>query len=240
MLAPLLANSVASEAAIDSLKIPESQIPHTKTDLNAYAVAVEDIAAEQAPYVDAAYDLVDLINNPQRFPQFTDIYMQRMVAHGQAAIDITNNAFAPILHEANAVDPRIQSLAQRMQQQQQPGPGDYLARQQQAQQQQMQQPMQQLPQQQLPQQPMQQMGGVPQSMQMPGQAPMQQLPQQPVAQPQGTQFNWDDGGMPLAANPNRQGPDLTQFVSQNPAQSWMAVDAMSNQGAFRNKQLIGF
>lgn len=108
----------ASPNAVASLNIPESSIPYSKTDLNAYAVQAEDQLLEVLPMAQAGIELQDLLTNPQRFPEYTEVYMQQML-RVPGGLDVTNNAFGPILAQANAADPRVQALRQQMQQQQQ-------------------------------------------------------------------------------------------------------------------------
>lgn len=116
----MLSAGVASENALASSNIPEDAIPYSKADLNAFAVGLEDQLEAQLPYLQAGAELAELINDPRRFPEFTQVYMTRMLSI-PGGLDHTNNVFGPILDEANARDPRVQ---------------DYLARQQQAAQQQ--------------------------------------------------------------------------------------------------------
>jgi hypothetical protein len=106
----------ASENALASNAIPDDAIPYSKTDLNAFAVGLEDQLVAQLPYLQAGAELAELINDPRRFPEFTQVYLTRMLEI-PGGLDYTNNQFGPILDEANARDPRVQ---------------DYLARQQQA------------------------------------------------------------------------------------------------------------
>jgi hypothetical protein len=133
LLSQMLQSGQASENALASSAIPDDAIPYSKADLNAFAVGLEDQLVAQLPYLQAGSELAELINDPRRFPEFTQVYLTRMLEI-PGGLDYTNNQFGPILDEANARDPRVQDYLARQQQ---------AAYQQQAQQQQMMQQQQQ-------------------------------------------------------------------------------------------------
>lgn len=185
----LSAGANVSANALASSQIPDNQIPYSKADLNGYAVQLEDDLLEQAPYLQAGLDLADLINNPQRFQQLTQVYMERML-RVPGGVDIHGQVYLPLIREINARDPRVQAVVQQQSQQRQ--------QQQQAQQQQ------------------------------------QQLNNAGFAQ-----LEWEDGGMPLASGRN-EATDFGKVISSNASQSWMAVDQLDRQGAFRGVPLVQF
>jgi hypothetical protein len=113
----LQAGENVSSNAVASAQIPESAIPYSKADLNGYAVQLEDEMAAQIPYVNAGVNFMDLLENPNRFPQLTEVYLDRMLKT-PGGVDIHAAYYTPIIREINARDPRIQAIAQQAQQQQ--------------------------------------------------------------------------------------------------------------------------
>lgn len=117
----LAENVPVSEEALASSQIPDLHIPYSKGDLNGYAVEMEQRLMDQEPLVVAGEQLYDLVVNPERFGEFTQVYMQQML-QVPGGVDITTNVYGPILAQVNAADPRIQSLRQHQNSQPQPQP----------------------------------------------------------------------------------------------------------------------